>query len=94
MLLIAAATSSVLDRIRAVPSGVWLRIAIAIAALVAVVIVLRKVAKMNKVILGVIVFVVCTFVGFNWIYQRNEPAWATPVISKLATFFPTKDSMK
>jgi hypothetical protein len=49
---------------------------------------------MNKIVLGVGVFLVLTFIGFNWIYQRSEPSWATPVVSKLATFFPTKDAMK
>lgn len=94
MRVTVAATTPFAEHLRAVPAAVWLRIGIAIVALVLLVIVLRKVAKMNKVVLGVIVFLICTFVGFNWIYQRNEPAWATPVVSKLATFFPTKDSMK
>ena len=74
--------------------GAWLRIGGAIVALIALVIILRKVAKMNKVVLGVVVLLVVTFIGFNWIYERNEPAWATPVVQKLATFFPTKDSMR
>jgi hypothetical protein len=29
-------------------------------------------------------------VGFQWIYERNEPKWATPVVEKLANFFPSK----
>ena len=89
-----AAAVTLLDRLHQVPPGVWLRIGAAILALVVVVIVLRKVAKMNKVLLAVVVALVLTIVGFNWIYQRNEPAWATPVIEKIAPFFPTKDAMK
>jgi len=45
---------------------------------------------MNKVVLTVIVLIVLSTIGFNWIYQRNEPAWATPVVEKLAGFFPSK----
>jgi hypothetical protein len=45
---------------------------------------------MNKVVLGVIVAVGLSFVGFSWIYERNEPDWATPVVSRLADFFPSK----
>lgn len=89
-----AVTKPFLARLEAIPPAIWLRIGLAVLALVAAVIILRKVAKMNKVVLAVIVFLVATFVGFNWIYQRNEPAWATPVVAKLAGFFPTKDAMK
>ena len=87
------AATSTLERFQSVPTAVWLRIGGAILALVAVVIVLRKVAKMNKIVLGILVFLVVSFVGFNWIYQRNEPAWATPIIDPISKFFPTKDSM-
>ncbi len=89
MLLLAAA-SSVTDKVSGIPAGVWLRLGIGLLALIATVVVLRKLAKMNKVVLGVVVFVVLSIVGFNWIYERNEPAWATPVVEKLAQFFPTK----
>lgn len=89
-----ALANSTVSRLEAASHLAWVRIAIGVAALVLLVVVLRKLAKMNKVVLGVVVFLILTFVGFNWIYQRNEPAWATPVVSKLAGFFPTKDSMK
>ena len=88
------ATASLLARIQAVPRSVWIDLAIAIGVLVGAVIVLRRIAKMNKVILGVIVVLILTFIGFNWIYERSEPAWATPVVSKLADFLPTKGAMK
>jgi hypothetical protein len=94
MMLPLAISAPFMARLQSVPSAVWLRIGIAVLVLVAVVLALRKVAKMNKVVVGVIVLLVVSFVGFNWIYERNEPAWATPVVQKLAGFFPTKDSMK
>ncbi len=87
-------SATALAKLEGIPASVWLRLAAAVLALVLLVIVLRKVLKMNKVILAVVVGLVATIVGFNWIYQRNEPKWATPVVEKLATFFPTKDSMK
>ncbi|PTX98576.1 hypothetical protein [Opitutus sp. ER46] len=88
-LFLAAATRSL-----SAPMSIWLKLGIAVVALIIVVSILRKLAQMNKVLLAVVVLLVCTFVGFNWIYERNEPAWATPVVSKLANFFPTKNSMK
>jgi hypothetical protein len=73
-----------------IPTDVWVKLAIGVGALVVAVILLRKLAKMNKVVLGVIVLLVLSFVGFSWIYERNEPAWATPAVQWLAGFFPSK----
>ena len=89
-----AAADSTLSKIQSVPPDVWMKIGIAVLALVAFVIVLRKVAHMNKLVLAIIVALICSFVGFNWIYQGNEPDWARPVVQPLQKFFPTKDSMK
>ncbi len=89
----AAATTTpptAVDRLREIPLEFWVRIAIGLAVIAGVVIVLRKVAKMNKVVLGAVVFIALTMIGFNWIYERNEPAWATPAVQWLAGFFPSK----
>ena len=85
-----AANGTTADKLRQIPAEFWLKMLLGVAVLIAVVIVLRKVAKMNKVFLGVGVFLVCTIVGFNWIYERNEPSWATPAVEWLSGFFPTK----
>ena len=77
-----------------IPPDFWVKLAIGIAAIVVLVIVLRKVAKMNKVILTIVVLLILSIVGFNWIYERNEPAWATPVVQWLAEYFPTKGAIK
>ncbi len=84
----AAATT--LDRLKGIPPEFWLRLVFAVVAIVAIVVFLRKVAKMNKVVLAVVTFVGVTIVGFNWVYERSEPAWATPAVSFLANWFPTK----
>lgn len=89
MLLFAA---TALEKMHAVPTKVWLNIGLAILILVAVVIIIRKAAEMNKVLLGVIIFVVVTIVGFNWIYARNEPKFLTPIVEKIAPFFPSDTS--
>jgi uncharacterized membrane protein YfcA len=77
------------EKIKQIPPGTWLNIAIAIGAVVGSVILVRRVAKMNKVVMGVIVFVVGTILFFNWVYYRNEPRMLTPVINKIAPFFPS-----
>lgn len=93
MNFLAAATASAptaLDKLKQIPPAFWLKVGLAVLAIVAVVIVLRKVAQMNKVVLTVVFLVFLSTIGFNWIYERNEPAWATPVIERLSGFFPTK----
>jgi hypothetical protein len=79
-----------LDRLKDIPPEFWMRLLFAVVAIVALVFFLRKVAKMNKVVLTVVSFVIVTVVGFNWVYERTEPQWATPMVAFLAGFFPTK----
>ena len=91
MQLLAVATTTA-DKLREIPGDFWLKLLLAVAAFIAVIIFLRKVAKMNKVVLTVVSFITLTVVGFNWIYERNEPKWATPAVNWLSGFFPSKGS--
>lgn len=86
MLLFAV---SAVEKMKTLPPDVWLKIGIAVAALVIGVLVFRRVLKMNKIIAGVIIFVVSTVVFFSWVYNRNEPKFLTPIVEKIAPFFPT-----
>lgn len=88
-MLVLAATA--LEKLQAVPAKLWLNVVVGLLVFIALVIVVRKAAEMNKVVLGVIVFVVLSCVGLNWIYARNEPAFMTPFIERLATFFPSAE---
>lgn len=93
LLLAAAAAPTALEKLKQIPPSFWMKVGIAVLALVLLVIVLRKLAGMNKVVLTVIVLIILSTVGFHWIYERNEPAWATPVVEKLAGFFPSKGTV-
>lgn len=88
MQFLAAATTA--DKLKEIPVDFWWKLGLGVLALIVLVVLLRKVAKMNKVVLTVVVFVILTVVGFNWIYERSEPAWATPVVEWLSGFFPSK----
>lgn len=81
--------TSALESAQNIPPATWLKLGIGIAAFIIAVIVLRKVAQMNKVVLGVVVLVVFSIIFFSWVYNRNEPKWLTPVIDKIAPFFPS-----
>ena len=90
----AAASKTTADRLKEIPTEFWIKIGIGVLILIAVVVALRKLAKVNKVVLGVVVFVVVSIIGFNWIYERNEPEWATPAVKWLANYFPTKEAIQ
>lgn len=98
MPFLAAATAPVsqttAERLQHIPAEFWVKIGLGIVGLVALVIVLRKVAHVNKMVLGIIVMLVLSFVGFSWIYERNEPSWATPAVQWLAGFFPSKGKVE
>ena len=78
-----------LEKIQAVPLQVWLNIGLGVLIVIAGFLVLRAIAQMNKIILCILVAVGVSVVGFNWIYTRNEPKFLTPVIDKIAPFFPS-----
>lgn len=87
MLLLAV---TALEKIGKIPPMYWLKASLGIVGFVAIIIALRKIAGMNKVVLAVIVFVVMVVMGISWIYERNEPAFMTPFVNKIAPFFPSK----
>ncbi|HVU18008.1 MAG TPA: hypothetical protein VHD32_13865 [Candidatus Didemnitutus sp.] len=84
--------ASALETVKQLPPSTWVKIGIALATVVIAVILLRKIASTNKIVLGVVVFVVGTVVFFSWVYNRNEPRFLTPIIDRIAPFFPSAGS--
>ncbi|MBI2498159.1 MAG: hypothetical protein HYV75_09725 [Opitutae bacterium] len=89
MLLLAV---TALEKMKTLPPDVWLKIGVAVGAFIIAILVFRRVMKMNKIIAGVIVFVVVTVVFFSWVYNRNEPKFLTPLVNRIAPFFPSAGS--
>jgi amino acid transporter len=89
MLLLAV---TALEKIKTLPPAIWMKIAIAIAAFVLTIFLFRRVMRMNKIIASVVIFVVFTVVFFSWVYNRNEPRFMTPLVEKVAPFFPSAGS--
>jgi len=83
---------SALDKIKTLPPDVWLKIGAVIVGFILVVLIFRRVMKMNKIIASIIVAVVVSIVFFSWVYNRNEPKFLTPIVDKIAPFFPTAGS--
>ena len=74
---------------KTLPPDVWLKIGIGVASVVIAMFVFRRIMKLNKVIAGVVIFVVVTVVFFSWVYNRNEPRFMTPIVERIAPFFPS-----
>ena len=81
--------TTALEAMKHMPARTWMKIVIGIAGILVSVFVVRKVAKMNKIILSVFVLVIGSVVFFSWVYNRNEPEFLTPLVDRLAPFFPT-----
>lgn len=81
-----------LEKLQRVPVEFWLKIAMIIAIFVFAILLIRGLSQMNKVVLTVCIFIVVTVLGFHWIYERNEPSFLTPVIDRIAPFFPSKST--
>jgi MFS superfamily sulfate permease-like transporter len=86
MLLLAV---TAVEKMKTLPPDVWLKIGIGVAVFVAAIFLFRRIMKMNKIIGGIIVFVAGTVVFFSWVYNRNEPKFLTPIVEKIAPFFPS-----
>ena len=73
-----------------IPQSDWLRFAILLLVLLAVLQAVRLVSRVNRSVL-VFVFVIGT-VGLisNWVRNRNEPSFLTPVVEVVAPWFPAK----
>ena len=78
-----------LEKLKNQPPEIWLKVGIAVLAVLLVVFVVRRILQMNKVIAGVLIFVVGAVVFFSWVYNRNEPKFLTPIVQLVAPFFPS-----
>ncbi len=89
MQLLAA---TALEKLKDVPPMFWVKALAVIVAFIVIVILIQKAARMNKLVLGLILFVGFSILSFVWIYERNEPAFMTPIIEPIANsgFLPTK----
>lgn len=80
---------SAVDKMKTLPPDVWLKIGIVIFAFIVAVFIFRRIVKVNKIIGSIIIVVVGSIIFFSWVYNRNEPKFLTPIVEKIAPFFPT-----
>jgi glucan phosphoethanolaminetransferase (alkaline phosphatase superfamily) len=89
MLLFAV---TAMEKLKTMPPDFWLKVGIGVVAVIVAIFVFRRVMKMNKIIASIIVFVAVSIVFFSWVYNRNEPKFLTPLVERIAPFFPSAGS--
>jgi glucan phosphoethanolaminetransferase (alkaline phosphatase superfamily) len=55
-----------------------------------IVLIVRIFQSSNKIFLSISLISIVAIVFAYWIYNRNEPAFMTPIIEPISAFFPTK----
>lgn len=92
LLAVAAEKVTPLEKLQNVSGQFWIKVIVGAFILAGLIFLFRKVMGMNKIILTIIICVMIGIFGVSWIYNRNEPAFLTPIIGPIADsgFFPTK----
>ncbi len=83
------AANAALDKLHAIPTAFWIKVGIVIAALIVLVILLRKLMNINKFVMGGVIFIGGGVFMINMLYNRTEPKFLTPIFDKIAPFFPS-----
>ena len=81
-----------MEKIHSVPKTTWINIGLAVLLFFFIIVMIKSAAKMNKIVLAGIIFIFGTVFFFQWVYERNEPAFLSPAIDRIAPFFPSKGS--
>jgi hypothetical protein len=83
------AATTTLDKLQKIPPAFWGKVGLGVAVVIVVFIIIQKVLKINKFVLGGVVFIGMGLIWFNWIYHRTEPKFLTPLVDRIAPFFPS-----
>jgi hypothetical protein len=92
--LAAAAPPSAWEQVRQVPKDTWINIAICIIAIVVIVRLWRVLKNINEFVPYIAAVLAAGLIFFYWVYERSEPRFLTPMIDKLAPFFPSKGTQQ
>jgi flagellar biosynthesis protein FliQ len=92
--VIAAAPPSLWDQFRSVSKQTWINLAICVLAVVVIVRVWRGLKKINDFVPYIVAVLAAFLIFFYWVYERCEPRFLTPLVEKLAPFFPSKSTQE
>lgn len=91
MLLLAA---TALEKMKETDLMVWGKFALIILGFIITVLILKKLANVNKFIMLAVVIVGGSIVMINWTYNRTEPRFLTPVVDAIAPFLPNGSGLE
>jgi len=81
---------SAIDKLRHMPRKDLSNLGLLVLVLVIGIVIYKMSAKMNKLVLFMIVAFTLMIISFNWVYERNEPKCLTKAIDHIAPFFPSR----
>jgi hypothetical protein len=82
--------TTIQDAYRQLPESDWLRFAVMLLVLLSVLWLVRLVSRVNRYVLLGAVMMGALFLFANWVHNRNEPSFLTPVVDVVAPWFPKK----
>ncbi|MCX6938072.1 MAG: hypothetical protein NTU80_09280 [Verrucomicrobia bacterium] len=86
----AAAKTTVMEKLQAVPKETWISLLIAIVVLFALVRVWKSLKEVNEFVPWIALFTVGGAVILYWTYERKEPKMLSPIFNELAKILPSR----
>jgi hypothetical protein len=80
---------SALEKLRQVPLKNLAILGLVIVVLIGVIFLIKQVAGMNRLIFIIVGGTILVVLLMAWVYQRNEPKFLSPLVDKIAPFFPS-----
>lgn len=82
---------TILQKLPAVPARFWINVLLGISTFFVLLIVFRHAARMNKLLLGLLIVLLLTGVAFQWVFERNEPRFFNALHRLDRTLVPQQD---
>ena len=79
---------------KGISKQMWINLLICVVAVVIVVKVWKGLKKINDFLPYIAAVIAAFVIFFYWIYERSEPRFLTPLIDKVAPFFPNKTTFE
>lgn len=86
----ATARVTTMDKLKEIPPQFWLMVCAMIGGIMVITLIIRHLVRANKIVVTIVGVLVMALVSFNWVYKRNEPKFLSPLVNKIAPFFPSQ----
>jgi hypothetical protein len=77
------------QKLRNLPVKTLVYFGLVILALIVVIVVIKRVAGVNRIMLLLVGGAALIVLALTWVYNRSEPKFLSPVVDKIAPFFPS-----